>query len=76
VDVEILLGGVDVVVTQHLFDRIHRVTHVKKILSIGVAQSVGGKGQPCLLHGFGDALNHTCGLHGGVREREVDKDTS
>ncbi len=76
VDVEILLGGVDVVMTQHLFDLINGLAHVKKILSIGVAQGIGGKRQPCALHGFGDTLNHTGGLHRGVREREVYKDTS
>jgi hypothetical protein len=76
VDVEVLLGGVDGVMAQHLFDLINRVTHVEEILGIGVAQSVGRVRQPCLLHGFGDTLNHTGGLHRGVREREVYKDTS
>ena len=39
VDVEVLLGGVDLVMAQHLFDLINGVTHVEKILGIGVAQS-------------------------------------
>ena len=75
VDVEVLLGGVDVVMAQHLFDLIDGLAHVEKILGIGVAQSVGGVRQTCTLHGFGDALNHAGGLHRGVREREVDKDS-
>jgi len=62
VDVEVLLGGVDVVMAQHLFDLINRLTHVEEILGIGVAQRVGGAREPCALHGFGDALNHACGL--------------
>jgi len=42
VDVEVLLGGVDIVMAQHLFDLINGLTHVEKILGISVAQSVGG----------------------------------
>jgi len=61
---------------QHLFDLINGLTHVEKILGIGVAQSVGGVRQPCLLHGFGDALTHTYGLHRMVRERETYKEVS
>jgi hypothetical protein len=76
VDVEVLLGGVDGVMAHHLFDLINRVTQLEKVLGIGVAQSVGRVRQPCALHGFGDTLNHTGGLHRGVREREVYKHTS
>jgi hypothetical protein len=52
VDGEVLLGGVDGVMAEHLFDLVNRVTHVEKILGIGMAQSVGGVRQPCSLHGF------------------------
>jgi hypothetical protein len=76
VDVEIFLGGVDVVMAEHLFDLINRVAQVEKVLGIGVAQGIGGKGKPCLLHGFGDALPHAYGLHRTVRERETDKEVS
>ena len=37
VDGEIFLGGVDGVMTQHLFDLINRVTQVEKVLGVGVA---------------------------------------
>ncbi len=57
VDVEILLRRVDLIVSQHLFDLINGPTHVEKILGIGVAQSVGGEREPCLFHGFADALS-------------------
>ena len=52
VDVEVLLCRVDIVMAQHLFDLINRLTHVEKILGIGVAQRVGGEREPCALHGF------------------------
>jgi hypothetical protein len=51
-DVEVLLGRVDVVMAQHLFDLINGLTHVEKILGVGVAQRVGGEREPCALHGF------------------------
>ena len=76
VDVEILLGRVDIVMAQHLFDRIHRLTQVEKILGIGVTQGVGGKGESCALHGFGDALTHTGGLQRWVWKREANKEMS
>jgi hypothetical protein len=47
-DVEILLRRVDLIVSQHLFDLINGATHEKKILGIGVAQSVGGERESCL----------------------------
>jgi len=37
VDVEVLLGGVDGVMAQHLFDLVNRVAQVEKILGIGMA---------------------------------------
>jgi len=74
VDVEILLGGVDLVMAQHLFNLINGPPHVEEVLGIGVAQSVGGERQPCTLHRFADALCHTEGLHRGVGERDADKE--
>ena len=58
VDGEILLGGVDGVMAQHLFDLINRPPHMEKILGIGVAKPIGGGRKPCALHGFGDAQTH------------------
>jgi hypothetical protein len=63
VDGEILLRGANLLMAKHLFDLINGPTHVKKVLGIGVAQSIGGGRQPCTLHGFGDALTYACGLH-------------
>jgi hypothetical protein len=75
-DGEILLGGVDGVMAHHLFDLINRVTQVEKILGIGVAQGVGGSREPCSLHGFGNGLTDTGGLHRLVREHEPYKKMS
>ena len=52
VDVEVLLRRVDVVMAQHLFDLINGLTHVEKILGVGVAKPVGGGRKPCALHSF------------------------
>jgi hypothetical protein len=52
VDGEILLGGMDGVVAQHLFDLVNRVAQVEKVLGIGVTKRVGGGSKTCSVHGF------------------------
>jgi hypothetical protein len=52
------------------------VAQVEEVLGVGVAQGVGGTSEPCALHGFGDGLTHTGGLHRLVREREPYKEVS
>ena len=68
VDMEISMGGLDVLVSHHLFDLIDGASREEEILGVGMPEPVGRRRKPCLFHGFFNGPNHIFGTDRAVGE--------